>query len=180
MSGERQGAERDAARVHDYPKRGVPTSCCGRDRNELPIGEGMTTRAAAVTCDGTYTPAVLAHEIYPHPSDRHDEPPTLADAAKYHAARALALYCDDIDHPGYMDRLVLALTERTVAWHVAALAAGMSGQEALDWVHWHDLDDSNEMLYEHCEALGVELDRIRPYPLPTARPIPPGSDEVAR
>lgn len=151
--------------MHDYPKRGELTSCCGRDRNDLPLGEGMTSRAADVTCDGTYVPTVLAHEIYPHPSDRHDEPPTLTEAAKYHAARALTLYNDDVDHPGYSDRLMLALTERTVAWHVAALAKGMSGQEALSWVHWHDLDETNEMLYDLCVELGVELDRIKPYPL---------------
>lgn len=151
--------------MHDYPKHGARTSCCDRDRNDLPLGEGMTTRAADVTCDGTYTPAVLAHEVYPHPSDHPDKPPTLADAAKYHAARALALYNDDINHPGYMERLILALTERTVAWHVAALCCGLSWQEALDWVHWHDLDDSNEMLYDLCKELGVELGRIKPYPL---------------
>ena len=151
--------------MHDYPKRGARTSCCDRDRNDLPFADGMTTRAEDVTCDGTYAPAVRAHEVYPHPSDRHDQPPTLTDAAKYHAARALALYNDDIDHPGYMDRLVLALTERTVAWHVAALASGLSGQEALNWVHWHDLDETNEMLYDLCEELGVELGRIKPYPL---------------
>ena len=104
--------------MHDYPKRGARTSCCDRDRNDLPFADGMTTRAEDVTCDGTY-----------------------------------------------MDRLVLALTERTVAWHVAALASGLSGQEALNWVHWHDLDETNEILYDLCKELGVELGRIKPYPL---------------
>ena len=151
--------------MHDYPKRGELTSCCGRDRNDLPFGEGMTSRAADVTCDGTYEPAVMAHELYPHPSDRHDEPPTLEDAAKYHAVRALALYCDDVDHPGWSERLMLALAERSVAWHVAALHKGMSGQAALDWVHWHNLDETNEMLYDLCQSLGVDLDRIKPYRL---------------
>lgn len=157
--------------MHDYPRRGETTSCCGRDRNDLPFGEGMSSRPQDVTCDGTYEPAVLAHEIYPHPSDRHDEPPTLTDAAKYHAARALALYNDDITHPSHVDRLMLMLAERSTAWHVAALARGLSGQEALDWVHWHDLDDSNEMLYNLCKDLGVELDRIKPYPLPEREPV---------
>lgn len=151
--------------MHDYPRRGEVTSCCGRDRNALPFGEGMTSDARLVTCDGKFEPAVLAHEVYLHPSDRHDQPPALADAAKYHAARALALYNDDVNHPGYMDRLLLALTQRTIAWHVAALARGLSGQEALDWVHAHDTDDSNELLFDLCASLGVALDRIKPYPL---------------
>ena len=80
------------------------------------------------------------------PSDRHDEPPTLEDAAKYHAVRALALYCDDVDHPGWTERLMLALAERSVAWHVAALHKGMSGQAALDWVR--DTDEPNARLIE--------------------------------
>lgn len=172
MSGDSAGSGSPV--THDYPKRGQRTACCDRDRNDLPLDEGMSTRVGDVTCDGTYTPAALAHEVYPHPSDRHDQPPTLDDAAKYHAARALALFNDDINHPGYGDRLVLALTERTVAWHVAALARGLSGQDVLDWVHWHDLDDGNEMLYDLCEELGVELDRIRPYPLRDTRVTTPG------
>jgi hypothetical protein len=153
------------APMHAWPKRGEATSCCGRLSDELPLADGRTSDPNGVTCDGTFTPAVWAHDVYPHPSDRYDDEPPLADAAKYHAARALALTCSDIDAPGYHDRLVLMLAERSTAWHVAALARGMSGQEALRWVHNHDKDDSQELLYDLCHELGVELHRIKPYAL---------------
>lgn len=163
----------EKAQMHAWPKRGEPTTCCGRTWDEVPLLDGRTTDPKGVTCDGTFTPAVWAHEVYPHPSDRYDDEPPLTEAAKYHAARALALACDDIDHPGYMDRLFLMLAERAIAWHVAALARGLSGQEALRWVHNHQ-DDSNELLYDLCTDLGVELGRIKPYPLPSESPTPPG------
>lgn len=134
--------------------------CCGRNRDELPLSDGRTTEPKGVTCDGSFTPAVFAHEVYPHPSDV----PLLADAAKYHAARALALANSDIDQPGYMDRTSWMLAERETAFHVAALADGLSGQEALNWVHSHQ-DDDNELLYDLCVRLGVALERIKPYPL---------------
>lgn len=154
-----------SAVMHDYPRRGQVTSCCKRDRNDLPLGEGMSSRPQDVTCDGTYEPAALAHEVYPHPSGDPDRPPSLDAAARYHAARALALYNDDVNHPGYYDRLLLALAERSVAWHVAALHFGRSGQDALDWVHGYDTAEDNECLYDLCVRLGVDLARIKPYPL---------------
>ena len=151
--------------MHAWTKRDEVTSCCGRRADELPLSDGRTTDPKGVTCNGTFEPAVWAHDVYPHPSDHWDAAPPLADAAKYQAARALALTCSDIDAPGYHDRLILMLAERTTAWHVAALARGMSGQEALDWVHGHSMDDSQELLYDLCHELGVELHRIKPYAL---------------
>lgn len=150
--------------MHDWPKAGEPTTCCGRFKGELPLADGRTTDPKGVTCDGTFVPAVWAHEVYPHPTDGFDNAPPLVEAAKYHAARALAMADSDIDHPGYMDRLVLMLAERSIAWHVAALARGLSGQDALQWVHNHT-DDSNELLYDLCRELGVEMHRIKPYAL---------------
>lgn len=157
--------DRPKTMMHAWPKRGARTSCCNRPDGEIPLADGRTTDPKGVTCDGTFTPAVWAHEVYPHPSDRYDDEPPLDEAAKYHAARALAFASDDIDHPGYMDRLVLMLALRSTAWHVAALARGLSGQEALRWVQNHDHDDSNELLYDLCHELGVELHRIKPYEL---------------
>ena len=163
--------------MHDSPRRGEVTSCCGRDRNDLPLGEGMSSRQQDITCDGTYEPALLAHEVYPHPSDDPEEPPSLQDAARYHAARALAMYNDDVNHPGYMERLHIALAERTIAWHVAALHFGrFTGQDALDWIHGYDSAEDNELLYDLCVRLGVKLDRIKPYPLRAPEPDRGGSD----
>ena len=163
----------EKAPMHVWPKRGEATTCCGRRDEELPLSDGRTTDPKGVTCDGTFVPAVWAHDVYPQPSDRWDEVPALSDAARYHAARALAMASSDVDHPGYLDRLVLMLAERETAWHVAALARGLSGQEALDWVHAHQCDDSNELLYELCSELGVELHRVRPYPLKDRKPAQP-------
>jgi hypothetical protein len=151
--------------MHDWPTQGEATICCGRLECELPLADGRTTDPSGVTCDGTFTPAVWAHEVYPHPSDRYDEAPELSAAVKYHAARALALDTSDVDHVGYLDRIRLMLAERSTAWHVAALAQGLAGQEALTWVHKHNQDDSNELLFDLCVQVGVDLSRIKPYAL---------------
>jgi len=163
---------------HDFKS---PTECCKRPADELPLGDGRTSSATHVTCDGTFTPAVHAHELYPHPSDRHDEPQTLVDAVRYHLARTLAMcppehLSDDggLDR-AWMDRINLMLTERTVACLVVALHKGMSGQRALDWAHVHSSGETGELIYDLAREYGVEVDRIRHYSLreePGTEPAP--------
>jgi hypothetical protein len=155
---------------HDFKN---PTECCGRPPWELPIGDGRTSDGKRVTCDGNQEAAVMAHEVYAHPSEYADEPPTLDHAVRYHIARALAMYpCEgDLDNPEWFDRIATHLNERQIACLYAALAKGLSGQEAVDYAHAYSSGDSSELLYDLAVEFGVELDRIRPYAMRHQAPV---------
>lgn len=149
---------------HDYPKVGERTTCCNRLTEELPLGDGRTSQAAQVNCDGNYTPALWAHEVYPHPSECHDKPPRLEDAVRYHLARTVALYPAEFDGSReWMDRITQMLAERKIACLVLALHKGLSGQEALDWAHAYSSGDDAEIIYDLAHEYGVDLGRIRLY-----------------
>lgn len=156
---------------HDYPMGGKPTKCCGRTRQELALNAAMTTDQKRVTCDGTTEPLLMAHEVYPHPSDMHDQPPTVEAAVKYHLARCLALYpagsVIDSDRVEWMDRINLYLGERHIACLMIALHKGLSGQEAVNDAHAWSCGDDAELVYDLAEQYGVDLHRIKPYGLRT-------------
>jgi len=124
---------------------------------------------------------VLAHELVPDPVDYGSGPATpLADVVRYRLARAQGFavgmdeFCptgdDDVEHNVWGAYVRSAVSELHLALLLAELQAGTPLEVAATRVprYIEDGGAAMEWLWEHGQRLGVDLDRVRAYPLAAA------------
>lgn len=120
-----------------------------------------------MTAETRRTKRRYAHELYPHADEWEIRP--LAVEVPYLYARMVGLTVMDT---GWMsveprsaagDRIGQYISAVQTALLADALAQGMTGDAAWEWVTSRTGDD-NEIAYDRAAHYGVPVDRIKPYP----------------
>jgi hypothetical protein len=113
-----------------------------------------------------------AHELYPMAEGGEVRPlsvevPTLYAAAMGHEVWGTGWFAGirtDEHRQEAADRTVFLIEARQTAFLADALAQGLTGDEAWEWVVEHTADESGELAWERAEHYGVRPQAIKPYP----------------
>jgi hypothetical protein len=112
----------------------------------------------------------FANELYPEAA--LDEVRPLAVEVPYLYARCVGLWVGDyygntpLAWRAHIVRIAHYVDARHLAFVADALAQGLTGDAAWEWAAIRQWDDSPEWLLERAEHYGVNIDAIKPYPLP--------------
>lgn len=125
-----------------------------------------------------------AHELYPQAMEGEVRPLAVEVPALY----ALALghevwgtgWFRSIRGDGHRqeaaDRTLLLVEARQVAFLADALAQGLTGDDAWEWVVEHAAEESGELVWDRAVHYGVRPQAIKPYP---CGPVPTHHDHYA-
>jgi hypothetical protein len=113
-----------------------------------------------------------AHELYPMAQEGEVRPLTVEVPALYAAAMGHEVWGTgwfagirtDEYRQEAADRTVFLIEARQTAFLADALAQGLTGDEAWEWVVEHTADESGELAWERAEQYGVRPQAIKPYP----------------